>query len=351
MLNNTFTRAMKRLGLPGRTETAPAEPIRTAWSPPRAVADPDCILRGNPRHPGHDPQGFRNAQPLREADICVLGGSFAYGAGVGDEQCWPKLLGWIGDTTVFNAAFRGWGPMQAAIVIEEMLQRNPSRVILTLHSCDARRAFLGAARSRHELARTVWKPEYENVEVPTLLIKDMAAKAYRLERQANPDADPGELLAVIADRGVPDFNRFELGGARLYLADNVCRAAQAHGTHAVEAGHAVLKYCLEHIARMTQDAGAELTILLAPSREYVAFTRMHEAVVRSPETLRALGQTEARTMNRLKYACDNIRAEHYELTDALAAALPRRIFPQDSRDGNPSPKGCRLIAETVHRLL
>lgn len=351
MLNSIITRTMQRFGLGAASAPTRQDLARSVWTPPRAVPDPDLILRGNPRHPGHDEQGHRNPIELVESDISVLGGSFAYGAGVGAEQCWPRLLGWMGGKAVSNAALCGWGPVQAAISVESELRRKPGQVLLTLHVSDARRAFLAAARSRHQLARTMWQPRYDRIEVPSLLIKDMAAKAYRLESRANPEAAPGQLLATIADRGVPDFNRYEIGGARFYLADNACRAAQTHGTPAVEAGHRILTHCLEHIARMTREAEADLLVILAPSREYVAYTRLHEAEVRSPETLRALGKTESRTLDRLKAACDNARTDYLDLTDTLAAALPRRIFPQDSRDGNPSPKGCRLVAETVHRSL
>lgn len=350
MIAQVIKHTLQRLGMAGEV-TQPTGERTVAWIPPRTVFDPDFVVRGNPDHPGHDAQGFRNPEVLHEVDVCVLGGAFAYGAGVGPEQCWPRLLSWMSGRTVHNSAMYGWGPLQAAIAVEAALERNPSRVVFMLHTGDARRAFLGAARSSHQLARSVWQDSYDSVQVPTLLIKDMAAKAFRLEEQANPHAQPGELLATISSRNVPDFNRFELGGARFYLADNVCRAVQAHGSPTVEAGFDITIHCLEHIARMVRAAGSELTVVLAPSREYLAYTRMDEAEVRTTRTLRNLGRTEERTLERLKAACNNIQAMYLDLSPVLSARLDRRIFPQDSRDGFPNPKGCRLIAETVHQFL
>lgn len=351
MLSKTISRAFERLFIPDRNDVLPKEDTTSVWTPARTIPDPDRIVRGNPTHPGHDADGFRNPMVLEQADICVLGGSMAYGAGVGPEQCWPRLLDWLSPSAVYNASQCGWGPLQAAIGLERELKRNPSSIILTLHTGDARRAFKCAARSGHSLARSVWQSEYSRIAMPSLLVKDMAAKALILEERARPEASPGEILATLSERGVPDFNRFELDGSRFYLTENACGAVQKHRTPTVEAGFRILNQCVEHIAHKTASVGAELLIMIMPSREYLAYVCMDRAEVRSPDSLRRLGEIEGQTIKRLHAACDNAKARSLDMSDVLLPHMGTRIFPQDSRDGHPNPKGCRIIAENVARIL
>lgn len=351
MLNNSLLGVFRRIG--GMVAPGVADPDggRRYQAAPRTLADPELIVRGNPGHSGHDECGFRNSSVMERADVCVLGGALAYGAGVGAEQCWPALLGWMTSRKVYNAALPGWGPMQAAMVLERQLERQPSRVVLTLNSGDARRAFLCALRSAHPLARRFWQPEYEGIAPSALLSKEMAARAYTLEKKSRPEATSAELLETLSDRNVPEFNRFELRASRFYLSDGLARAVVAPESPATSAGLELLGSSVRHVAEVAADRGVEVDVLLIPSREYLAFLRMHEAEVRSPESLRSLGEAENRMLSGIRLACEDAGLRMHDLSAPLARRLGSRIFPQDSRDGHPNPKGCRIIAETVNYLL
>lgn len=103
----------------------------------RAIADPLLGIRGNPSFPDHDDRGFRNPRALEQADIIVLGDSQAYGATylaeVPRPEIWSAVIANNLKMTEYNMSFNGWGPVQAALLLEDALKLDPSIVIFALY--------------------------------------------------------------------------------------------------------------------------------------------------------------------------------------------------------------------------
>lgn len=103
----------------------------------RAIADPLLGIRGNPSFPDHDDRGFRNPRALEQADIIVLGDSHAYGATylaeVPRTEIWSAVIANNLKMTEYNMSFNAWGPVQAALLLEDALKLGPSIVIFALY--------------------------------------------------------------------------------------------------------------------------------------------------------------------------------------------------------------------------
>ena len=103
----------------------------------RAIADPLLAIRGNPYFPDHDDRGFRNPRALEQADIIILGDSHAYGAHslaeIPRHEIWSAVIANNLKMTEYNMSFNAWGPVQAALLLEDALQLDPSIVIFALY--------------------------------------------------------------------------------------------------------------------------------------------------------------------------------------------------------------------------
>ena len=95
----------------------------------RFIADPRLLYRGDPGFPEHDSRGFRNRDALRRADVVLLGDSHTYGVGVPPDDTWARVLAEETGLVVYNMAFGGWGPRQAAVVLPDALALKPKVVL------------------------------------------------------------------------------------------------------------------------------------------------------------------------------------------------------------------------------
>jgi hypothetical protein len=101
---------------------------------PPTIPDPNLGHRTNPRYPGHDSKGFRNANIPAQAKIVTLGDSQTYGSGVAPQDPWPRQLEALTHRTVYNMAYGGYGPVHHLILIQEALRFNPTIVITAFYS-------------------------------------------------------------------------------------------------------------------------------------------------------------------------------------------------------------------------
>ncbi|MDD4952693.1 MAG: hypothetical protein PHV85_09105 [Desulfovibrionaceae bacterium] len=315
---------------------------------PRHVKDPEFLLRGNPEFPEHDQLGFRNRSVPRRAPLLVVGDSQVYGACVRAEQCWPFLLAAGLEGGVYNAAMEGWGAVQYAMITDELLGLAPDQVIVALYAGnDIYESFLCARRSTSRLAGSFWDPAFEDLAFPDLSVKQASDRAVDRAFEAAPEAGQAEVLAEMSRAGVPDCGLAEIEASRFYLTENFRLAVQDQAQPAICAGFKIAERALAHLGALSRNYGFGLSALLVPTREYLVYTRLSEARVRDRETLVRLGRAEQETLARLAGACENLGIAAFDLSEHLKHYIGARIFPQDSRDGHPNAKGCRIIAEYV----
>ncbi|MBU1042373.1 MAG: hypothetical protein KKF77_14860 [Proteobacteria bacterium] len=312
---------------------------------PRSIHDPMMLMRGNPEHPEHDALGMRNSEVPKQADLIVLGDSQVYGTSVRAEQCWPFRLQAETGTAVYNAGVEGWGSVQYALALEELLSLSPRRVVVSLHTGnDIAEAFQCARASTSPLAKSYWDPSWAALPLADLSDKLRAERAVTRYAAERPDLCPGDILAELGQRGIVDVNPCVIESSRFYLSEHFRHSVQDLSHPAIAAGLMITRKVLGHLRDLSLNYGFSLGIMLIPTREYLVATRMDEAEVRDRDSLEQLGVAEATLLSELRSACADLDLPCFDLSGYLRHFVGGRIYPQDSRSGHPNAKGCSLIA-------
>lgn len=98
---------------------------------PEVQTRPDKILgvRPHPALPGHDRNGFRNAEVPDKVDAVALGDSHTYGSGVSADQAWPRRLERSTGARVYSMAFGGYGPVHSLSLYDEAVKLEPKTIV------------------------------------------------------------------------------------------------------------------------------------------------------------------------------------------------------------------------------
>jgi len=319
---------------------------------PRHSKDPNYLLRGNPDFLEHDANGFRNTSVPHQADILTVGDSQVYGACVRADQSWPFQLQSMIEKTVYNGGMEGWGAVQYAMAAEDMLSMSPSLLVIGVYTGnDIYESFLAAKQSSHPLAKSFWNSDYDGLILPDLSGKHASDAAVRKARETTPDQPEGEVLERLSGRGVADCTRCEIEGSSFYLTEDFRRVVQDHDHPAIQAGFSIAEKALSHIQSLALSYGFGLQVVLIPTREYLVHSRMEDVRMENPDALNRLGEAEQKTLDRLKGFCGDKSIACLDLSEHLTHYIGSRIYPQDSRDGHPNAKGCRIIANYLNAKL
>ena len=319
---------------------------------PRHVKDPQFLLKGNPDFLEHDANGYRNTTIPHRADVLTVGDSQVYGACVRSDQSWPFQLQTMLEKTVYNAGMEGWGVVQYAMAAEELASMIPSLLVVSVYTGnDIYESFLTAKQSTHPLAQSFWKSDYDGLLLPELSGKHASDAAVRKAMATTPDQSEGEVLERLAERGVADCSRCEVEGSRFYLTENFRRVVQDHDHPAIQAGFAITEKALTHIQSLAVSYGFGLQVVLIPTREYLVHGRGSDVRMENMDALNRLGQAEQKTLDRLNGFCAEKSIACLDLSEHLTHYIGSRIYPQDSRDGHPNAKGCRIIANYLNAKL
>jgi hypothetical protein len=103
------------------------------WNIEQEIPDDNLISRGNPRFPGHDKNGFRNAVISNKIEIVTIGDSQTYGTSVEFEDAWPRVLGRLTSCEVYNMSLGGYGPLQYAILADEAIRFEPRFILVGIY--------------------------------------------------------------------------------------------------------------------------------------------------------------------------------------------------------------------------
>lgn len=367
---------------------AASHDVRSVLTPPaerntRWIEDTRLRLRSNPLWLEHDANGYRNPHALTHADIVTLGDSNTYGSFVAREAAWPQLLADKTGVSVYNMGVGGYGPAQYFLQIEDALRLSPKLIIIALYFGNdfvdtvvlaqrnpEIRALASLAASK-DAARSL-----ETGEALRRLEREMARRA-----QCN-EASPSE---VNRKPPVPSpLDRWLAHNVMLYaLAGNLSAVLQAQlSAHAmsarstasaencatfvdgkwrttfnvayvgaaldsrdpwIELGFEVSRTVLERIHRRVQAAGAELLVVLLPTKESAFWNK-----IRKPERfagLRKLVDDEARWRVQLT---DALRKRDVPVLDLLPALRDAPVQPYfENTDEHPNETGHRLIANVI----
>jgi len=88
---------------------------------------------GNPDRADHDENGYRNEKVPDRASIAVLGDSQSYGTNVFREEAWPNLIQHRAGLITYNMGLDGYGPAHYLLQIDQALTLSPKLVIVAIY--------------------------------------------------------------------------------------------------------------------------------------------------------------------------------------------------------------------------
>lgn len=342
---------------------------------PRLLADETFGYVGNPTFPGHDREGNRNAVLHDRASIVALGDSQTYGTGVEPEQAWPAQLGALRRDSVYSLAIPGYGPTHQLLLGTAALARRPRTVVATLYTGNDAYDCAVTVHRRGQLSRLRAGASLSAGQLDDLDARIEAAFADAVGRSEVPQSRLRSWLARHSRtyglwrslrRGEPVRTTFDQHAARAATSGGTRVADSGSGWRTVftpayrtlaldpldpciAEGRRLALAALEELAVEVSAAGAELLVLLIPTKELV------HAEVAAPLTPghARLAALEAAWLAELHGALGT--RSDVRVVNGLAAlrgvlATGQAPYPED-HDGHPNAAGHAALAAAVDAAL
>lgn len=367
---------------------ATSHDVRSVLAPPaerntRWVEDTRLRLRSNPLWLEHDANGYRNAHALAHADIVALGDSNTYGSFVAREAAWPQLLANKTGVSVYNMGVGGYGPAQYFLQIEDALRLSPKLIIIALYfgndfvdtfvlaqrnpeirALASHTASNGAARplETNEALQTLEREmsrHYQCNEASPSMVNSKQPVASATSRWLAHNvmlyALASDLVAALREQlpahEMPTLSTASTGNCANYIGRkwrtsfNVpyVSAALDKRDPRIKLGFEISRTVLERIHRRVRTAGAELLVVLLPTKESAFWDK-----IAKPERFAGLRQLVDEEQRWRIQLTDALRKQDVAVLDLLPALRDAPVQPYfENTDGHPNEAGHRLIANAI----
>jgi hypothetical protein len=341
-------------------------------------------VKGNPRYPGHDFRGFRNAGSMEKAAIVAMGSSHTYGEAV--SQPWPTLLSQALGKPVYNMATPSSGLSYNYQNLSTALELEPKLVIVDLAPLTYIFDFK-FVKTNGTLARFTSMGDLEiinNLEQQNNIETEDAAwfgdsnvpqgstgqailgmkqfmkdhsRVYGLlraiKRQASGDDGlfsrdfdqakrsvmESQLSTVLSVFDGPDWKTILNTPRRLNVINNT--------DVRIKVGLEISKVMLKLISDDVKKSGADFAVLLLPTKEYVFWPKVDRP--EQHKGLTALIQNEERLRSEMLHFMEENAIDYIDPAPALRASPSQPYF--SDADGHPNTTGHEIITEEIVRYL
>ena len=354
--------------------------------PNRAVEPfiPDAELgsRGNPRFPGHDGNGFRNATVPAKADVVVIGDSHSYGWGVGPQETWVHLAARRTSCRFYSMAVPGYGPLQYALLAQragsfrprlivvgiyfgndffdnlETYRRDPMKYPVPQHLRDA-------AMKREAVSPLSGETTNFFAAAPTDSASEPAPSSLRyfasqnsalwgflraVKNQLAPppwqssiSPDFREAVAALTPAQVEYSSVFEGASWKTILTSRYRHAAENDEDPRIGVGVWLTQWAAETIDRMAKQNGIDTLFVMLPTKESVFADKVDRPT--EHKFFEVLTAEEERIRRRLVQGMADNHLAYVDVAAALRAA-PEQPYPINA-DGHPNAAGHAVIAENL----
>lgn len=354
---------------------------RTLALPSSVIEDRTLCFRPNPAHPEHDRLGFRNRSVPEKVQAVAMGDSQTYGTEVARENAWPQQLGQMSGWSVYNMACGSWGPAHSLLLLDEAMKLKPEVIIEAIYAgndlYDSYYLVYRAGQrpdlksSDPEVLRRIealersdpLEKKYGECYKNSLFVEavpgavgqffEKHSKLYHLCRNIGSalrarlylrDEDWGLVRSEFAKKSAY-WDIYEEGARRMAFTPAYRLCGLDLGDVRIEEG---LRISLEAIRLMKEkirQAGAELFVLLIPTKELVFKEALDRCGTRVSGNYRRLIENEEFFWERAKAF---LTAEGIPFADTLPAlrecAGSGRFPYAVSWNGHPNAAGNRAIA-------
>ncbi len=281
-----------------------------------------------------DANGFRNTDPWpTQADMVILGDSLTFGYGVEDRDSWPAIIArTLPHLSVVNLGLIGAGPEQYVRVYETFgTQLHPKVVIVGLYPdndfWDAG-LFAKWLKSKTGGSYMVWR------NLGRITPSDTGVR--RLSKQSQSFLKQHSLLFNLTEHA-RNLYRSRHAPRSLTLSDGTDMklwpkkfSSRARGSKAAQPEFQLVVQSLTRLQTLTTAQGAQLIILILPSKEHL-YTPL-------------LGETVPDPNLDLSNALEQLGINYLDLTPSFQSkvALGKALF--FGIDSHPNRNGYALIA-------
>ena len=320
---------------------------------------------------GHDALGFRNTEVPGQADVVTVGDSQTYGVSATREGSWPRQLSGLLGQTVYSMALGGYGPMDYLYLIQhEAPKLHPKQLVVGLYigndlmdACWAveQRAHWSAWRTgdvnmcelgshppdaseptKRFSALRDWMASHSvfyGVVKATLLPRLIASQKDRAAKQLSPDV---QMLWV--DPTDPAVRTIFTPLYRLSVLDPKLRGVQE--------GLRITKKALDEMRSAAASQGAQLLIVLIPTKEYVYCDYLKRSGTTLPPAYARLCDAEQQVKQELTAHLAATSARYVDVTGPMREQVAKhvQVYPTDA-DGHHRAAGYGVIARTVFDAL
>jgi hypothetical protein len=361
------------------------------WDLTRWRADPRLGFSGDPEHPEHDRNGFRNPRVPDRVQVIALGDSNTYGATVKAREAWPRLLGRATGLGVYNMGFGGYGPVHSLILMDQAQGLEPELIIEAVYfgndfydAFDAvyNRGFQPGLRTpdaalqaavmsaeadfpivnavaRHEpnlqpdiTTEPPPKTEPRNLRewvanhsaLYGLLRRTLHVAGTLPQRFREAQADEWESALAFAARYPHCCEVFEAGGHRTLMTSRYRMPALDLADVRIREGLAMSLRALAEMDRRARQRGSRFAVVLIPTKELVFADLWTDA----PSSFTRLVRHETAARDAMKAFLAARDIETVDTLEPLRAVLRSGGQPYYAhRESHPNALGHQVIAETV----
>ncbi len=332
------------------------EAYRTYPDAPSGFGTVTCTLHT-------DARGFRNQSGLQQADVVVLGDSFAEGSKVSDEHAWPRRLAEQTGLTVYNLGMSGYDPLHYRESLKEVgVALKPRFVICQLYEGND---FRSAKADRKRLHPSLSK-RFEQFLGRSPAVKGLT---HVLTETFGPLRAHGRVAGVeildwlplrIPDGPDAKFYAFApkqlrdmVAGADTFAGDKHWLNAQQH---------------VSEMNRLCDEAGCRLVVVFAPTKAHVtlplvadrlpakkvwAFTKIsyRKALPSPPALLAGLVEHADAREAVVREWCARESIPFLSLTSVLRTAVLAGEQTYYTYDQHWTPTGHAVVASAIQRFM
>lgn len=356
----------------------------TAPSSQGAISDALLGRRMSPFFPGHDRLGYRNETVPAQIDVLAVGDSLTYGYAAPPDGSWPYHLQQLSGRIVYNAGVGGYGPLEYAAVVDEMLHLRPETVVLGLYlGNDLLNAYLSVYVDRRFPQFATHEPRLrEQLDAANRdMSSDLTRRITRLDRgparerwleksslyaagrnffyaiddhadvgrfAGEADSDGQTFEAAIKRPGRIPYDR-ESEFRTVFRDPGFLAVSVDDSDPRLRDGDRITREVLLGISDLLRRKQVRLIVVLLPFKPTVYAGRIEDRRASGlPSAFFSLAELEKTHTRRF---ADFLMANRVEVVDAATAmdrAFARRKHPYpESEDDHPNTNGYRAIAETI----
>ncbi len=351
---------------------------------PFTVPDDQLVVRGNPKYPELDGNGFHNRKlPIKgNVAIVTLGDSQTYGTE--NYADWPEFLSQKLNANVYNMSFPGYGPFQSLVLMDKAIELHPRAIIEALYTGNdladsyfyfydfKKRSFEGFRPANAEQAQLIADAEKKGKisdlaeQEGHLAYKDDRIRAHSFFRKllSRYSRIYGLIRAI---RHLPLFKFddvlwqqikkeasstsskreiFESRNIRTVFTARYRLIALDKKDPRITEG---LRLSLEAIKQMNSKAnkaGIQYWVIIIPTKEYVFRDMVMKKAESASENYKDLVDSEGSYLKKIEDFLTEQKIHYVNVGPCLSQALNKNISVYSMTwDGHPTAKGQQVIAD------